>query len=67
MDGAAARLGDGRRTDGCSIRRRRGAFDALSGSMTEVMPNYPDFVDDAHRAFNVLGKHMLLGRLGVLP
>jgi hypothetical protein len=35
--------------------------------MTEVMPNYPDFVDDAHRAFNVLGKHMLLGRLGVLP
>lgn len=34
--------------------------------MTNETPGDAAFVDDAHRAFNMLGKHMLLGRLGVL-
>lgn len=34
--------------------------------MTNETPRDAASVDDAHRAFNVLGKHMLLGRLGVL-
>jgi hypothetical protein len=34
--------------------------------MTNETPGDTGFVDDAHRAFNTLGKHMLLGRLGVL-
>lgn len=34
--------------------------------MTNAAPTDAAFVEDAHHAFNVLGKHMLLGRLGVL-